>query len=370
MKLRGILVATCAFAVCFPAAILGQDSHSAQATGLTVEDIINLVGHGIPADQVIGLIQRNPSNFDLSLQTIDNLKRVGVPPTVIDTMLKARASVPLVQAHPPLPEPSGADPPPPSNVHPAPVNDGSGLPTNGQMNVGTGATPDSGSQVPINTATRLAQAKSAQVPPDSWAQPSKQSDPGCPLPAHGKVTRVDLDYDSGSSSISRLGRSGTYCFALKNANPLYDWSLALNVSEPTGSPFDLLNDAIQTLTKLSTGAASAKPTPIPGSVPTKSVCPDLSVVTVKAAALKQSLAAIVPQKDSGGKVVYVSLQNTRTAWHAVPGAFADFELAVKALVGNLPSIPDQSCDSVLQQAESIILDDYPKLRAQYQDLSA
>jgi hypothetical protein len=370
MKIGLMLLAISALVACYPAAMCAQDPHAPQTHGLTVEDILSLVQHGIPADQVIGLIQRNPSYFELSLQTIDNLKRAGVPPTVIDAMLESRGNAPSVQTNPPLPEPSRPnDISPPPNIHPAPVKAGSAGPTSRQTNGPITTGRDSGSQAPANSAARFQEAKSVQIPPHPWLQPTRQADPGCPITTHGKLNIVDLDYDSGSSSASRLGRSGMYCFALRNANPLYDWLVTLNVSEPTGNPFDLLNDAIQTLTKLSTGASSAKPTPSPGKEFAKGVCPDLSDVTQKATALKQALAGMVPRKDNNGKVAYISLQKTQKDWQAVPEAFSNFEHAVNVLVSSLPDSPDPSCDSILQQAESIIVDDYPKLLAQYHELS-
>jgi hypothetical protein len=362
-----VVLALWVMVVCRPAPTHAQAAPGPQAQGLTAEDVLNLVRHGIPADQVTELIQRNPTDFGLSLEAIDNLKRDGVPPTVIDAMLKSRGSAASGQTVPPAPEPSTVDHIPPPNIHPARVSTGSpGAPGGQAAGPGTVA-GGSASQQPPNSAARLQQAKSAQIPPDSWTPPPKQPDPGCPIKTKRKVTKVDLDYDTGSGSASRLGRSGMYCFALRNANPLYDWLLKLNVSEPTGNPFDLLNDAIQTLTKLSIGASSAKPTPLPtGRAPS---CPDLRDVTQKATALKQALAVMVPGKDSSGKVAYIPLQETQKDWQAVPGAFSDLERSVRALVGNLPDNPDQGCEAVLQQAESTILDDYPKLRAQYKDLS-
>jgi hypothetical protein len=346
----------CVLIICYPSSSRSQEPRSQQVRGLTVDDIVSLVQHGIPTDQLIALIQRNPSSFELSLRTIDNLKRNGVPAAVIDAMLKSGGNMPASQTNAPTPEPSKPDDIPAPNLHPAPATP--------QVNAPQAAGAGSNPQPPPSSDTRLQQARSAPIPPSPWVPPPKGTDSGCPIAAKQKVTRVDLDYDSGSSSHSRLGRSGLYCFALKNANPLYDWAIVLNVTEPTGNPFDLINDAIQTLTKLSTGASSAKPTPLPGAPP----CPDLTDVAQKSTTLKQALTAMMPTKDSNGKMAYIPVQKTQSDWQTLQSAFGDFEHAVKALASSLPSSADPGCASALQQAESIILDDYPKLRAQYQDV--
>lgn len=369
MKPLVVLVAVLALLTSCPDLMCAQASHNSQANGLTVDDILSLVQHGISSDQVVGLIQRNPSSFDLSIQTIDRLKRAGVPTAVIDAMLKSRANARNPQENAPTPEPSKPNDIPSPDIHPAPANPGSAAPIPVQTNKPQVVPEVSGSQLTASSATRLQQAKSAQIPPDSWVPPTRGTDPGCPFAGKKNVAKVELDYDTGSSSLSRFGRSGMYCFALRNANPLYDWVITLNVSEPTGNPFDLFNDAIQILTKLSTGASSAKPTPLPGVTPAKGACPDLGDVTQKSTTLKQALTVMAPAKDTGGKIPYISNQKTENDWQTLQSAFGDFEHAVKTLANGLPDTADQSCDSVLQQAELIILDDYPKLRAQYRDLA-
>jgi len=341
MKSIFVLSATFVFIVFCSFALQAEGPQSPRTVGLTNGDIVNLVKRGVPPEQIVEMVHHSPENFEMSLHAIDSLKSAGVPPVVIDAMLSARRDKQSQETNPPAPEPAKPADIPPPDIHPSPAT-------------------------PAGTS-RLQQAKSASIPPDSWTLPAKQPDPGCPITNHGKPNKIDIDYDSASTSASRLGRAGMYCFALRNANPLYDWSVTLNVSEPTGSPFDLLNDAIQTLTKLSTGASSAKPTPMPGQAAAS--CPDLAAVKKKSVSLSQALSAMVPGKDSSGKVAYVPLQKTSTDWQAVPGTFTDFEQAVKALAGSLPDTEDMRCDAVLQQAESIILDDYPKLRGQYQDLA-
>jgi len=367
MKSNFVLAATCVFIVSCSFALQAEDQQGTRFLGLTNGDIVNLVKRGVPPDQIVEVIHHSPENFDMSLHGIDSLRSAGVSPVVIDAMRSARGDSQSKVVNAPAPEPVKPGDTPPPNIHPAPATPVAPAPGNSQQGMQGTTGESSGSGVPASDA-RLQQARSSSIPPDSWTPPAKQNDPGCPIPNHGKPDRIDIDYDSGSMSASRLGRAGMYCFGLRNANPLYDWSITLNVTEPTGNPFDLLNDAIQTLTKLSTGASSAKPTPMPGQAVVS--CPDLAAVKKNSASLSQALSAMVPGKDSSGKVAYVPLQKTSTDWQAVPRIFTEFEQAVAALAVSLPATADTSCDAVLQQAESIILDDYPKLHAQYQDLAS
>lgn len=352
-------------------------ANPSQSRGLTIDLVAKLVQAGIPPERVVELIQETPSYFDLSLQTIENLRNAGVPAIVLDAMLKSRSKGPGAPQSPPTPSPANTsgNPPPPTNIHPIPVSPGSGGSGSGRSG-GTGSTGgNSSSQVPPHSPIRLRQAKAAQIPAAAWSPPAKQPDPGCPISKTfskpGKLHKVYLDYDTGSSSASRLGSSGQYCFALGNANPLYDWAIILNVVEPTGNPFDLLNDAIQTLTKLSTGASSTKPpTPNPNA---RNACSalDLKDVTAAATTLKQSLAAMVPDKDSSGKVGYIPLKTTLDKWDPIPEAFNSFKTEVIRLQSELPDSSDtEGCDAdLLAQAESVILDDYLKVSAEVQDLA-
>ena len=212
--------------------------------------------------------------------------------------------------------------------------------------------------------------------PSPYTAPKVQED--CPL-VSGKQTQVQLDWDSGSSSASRLARSGQYCFVVQGVNNvLYNWSFALNVPAITSTPLDLLTGAIQTLSNLSIGTAAATtaaakktPTVVPGAPPPPACQPSLDDVNTKSAALNQALAALVPAKDSNGKIPYTSLASTAAAWAPVPAAFNAFEQAVGGVIANLPADDSrQDCADIYAQAESIVLDNYPAIRKQYLDLSA
>lgn len=348
-----------------------------QARGLTIDLVVKLVQAGVPQERVVDLIQQTPGYFDLSLEIIDSLRIAGIPTVVLNAMLKAGRNGQSLPPAPPVPQPGpialqpspNAQNPPPPDIHPGPGPTGPGG-AGGGGGVG-GSTGGNTGPTLSGPAERSPQVKAARIPPDPWKPPDNAKDPGCPTLKQGKSRRVDLDYDTGSSSASRLCDTGLYCFALRNANPLYDWAITVNVTEPTGNPFDLLNDSITALKSLATGAAAATttaaakpPTPNPLGV----CLIDLSDVTAKATNLGQLLSALAPGKDSSGKVIYVPLAATRKNWQPVPDAFNAFEQAVQKL--QTAYLNSAGCDaSLLRQAEAIILDDYPKVRAQYQSLA-
>ena len=244
-------------------------------------------------------------------------------------------------------QPASGGPPPPTNVNPAPA---------------TTPSPSAGNTTATQGSDdRLQQARSADIGAGSWVAPQKQSATGCPITSP-KPHNVDVYYESGSSSDSRLSKTGLYCFAVNDANALFDWAVSLNVTEPSGNPFDLINDAIQTLSKLATGATK-QPTPAPGCTM------DLDSATKKSTALTGAFSNLTP-KDSNGKVVYAKPTATQAAMNALTAAFGEYETAVRSLQTALKSPDATKCDSgSLSQAEDILLKDYPKVRKDYQDLA-
>ena len=257
-------------------------------------------------------------------------------------------------------------PPVPPNVNPTPVNAGGGAAANTLPPGGVGAnpTPPTASSVP-----RLQEARTALVGPGSWTPPIKQTEE-CPIKSP-RLKIVDVYYQSGSSSASRLSRQAKYCFAVRDANPLYDWNVELNVTEPTGNPFDLIKDAIDNLSKLASGAASAasgKPSPLPTQPGVKACSLKTDDVTAKAKALKDALDNVV-QKDGNGKVIYVPVGTTNNAIVTVTDAYNAFEKSVQDLQISLKDDSNLACDnSLLTTAIGIILDDYPKTKKNYQGL--
>src|SRR6266542_2728593 len=96
------------------------NSTNSQSRGLTIDIIVSLVNAGVPADQVVETIQRTPSDFNLTLQRIDDLRNAGIPGVVLDAMVKARKNVAFTNPPNPLPSPSSTPPPP--NINPGPAN--------------------------------------------------------------------------------------------------------------------------------------------------------------------------------------------------------------------------------------------------------
>lgn len=387
MKQALTLFTLSVFLLSYPVAGVAQNpvkKSVTQNSGLTIELVVNLVNAGVPADQIVETIRRTPSDFNLTLEAIDNLRKAGIPTSVLDAMIKARRTAVVGPFNPPTPQPNPQTTPQPGPGAPLP-------PTNINPNPGTtpgttpgtipGATPPTLTPPVANVtrvsavdAQRLQRARNNPIPAQ-FNPPARKTDPGCDSVSQGKkVHRVDLDYDTGSSSHSHLDDTGLYCFALRNANPLYDWTVVVNVSEPTGNPFDLLNDAISTLTKLATGASdtAAKaavkpPTPAPANCPSAD---DIKAVAQKAETLRGLLAGMVPGKGSDGKVAYIPVAETRKRWEEIPNAFNSFEEAVRELQKKLPANPNDPCDpDLLAQAVSIILDDYPRVRKQYEELA-
>lgn len=341
-----------------------------QNSGLTTELVVNLVNAGVPPDQIVEMIRRTPSDFNLTLETIDNLRKDGIPIIVLDAMIKARRTGVVGASNPPKQQPN------PQSI-PQPEPEGS--PTSTTITLTLGVTPPTLTpqivNVPSTTAVDPQRLRDAKNPIPKLPDPrNRERDPGCESVAPGKkkVPRVDLDYDTGSSSHSHLDDTGLYCFALRNANPLYDWAVVVNVSEPTGNPFDLLNDAIATLTRLATGGAKVaeKPSTRDSFGATCPSADDIKAVVQKSEALRAMLAGMVPGKGSDGKVAYIPAAETRKRWEPIPNAFREFDQAVRELQKKLPKDAEAgNCDQdLLAQAVSIIVDDYPRVRTRYEEL--
>lgn len=335
-----------------PISTYGQNaSQSAQSQGLTNDEILALVRSGVSQEQLIALIQATPSSFDLS--AIRQLRAAGVPKPVLDAMYTATYNLAPSQTPAPTPTPGT---PSPTVRQPAGYSASPSAEADSQGNSGT-QTPSPDDQ------TRLDQARHAQIPQDHF-RVLRDQPPGCPNARRQRERCIDLDVDSPGNF--RLCRSANYCFAVHGANPLYDWSLNGTVSEPTGNPFDLISDAIKTLSSL--GGGTTKGAAPPSAERTR--CPDLTQATQAATVLSNALSALMPGKDSNGHYPYVSNSATQNAWMGVTDAFNAFEQAVSDLVQQLGPIETPSDCPTVTQAESIILDDFPKLRGQYLQLQA
>src|SRR5215216_1452195 len=79
------LLSTC------PVIVRGQERQrsAAQSGGLTVDQVIVLVREGFSEDFVVRAIQQNPSNFDMSDETLNKLRNARVPAEVLYAMLRS-----------------------------------------------------------------------------------------------------------------------------------------------------------------------------------------------------------------------------------------------------------------------------------------
>jgi hypothetical protein len=98
--------------------LLGSFGILAQETKrpLTNSDVIELTKAGLPENTIILAIQKGPTQFDTSAQTLIQLKNQGVNPQVLNAMIQAGST--SVSSNPP------SGPPPKPNVNPF------GLPAN------------------------------------------------------------------------------------------------------------------------------------------------------------------------------------------------------------------------------------------------
>src|SRR5437764_9195489 len=73
----------------------------------TVEQIVTLVRGGASDETLLRIIQQSPSDYNLSLQNIDDLRNAGVHAVVIDAMLRSRRNGSIgTIINPPVPEPT------------------------------------------------------------------------------------------------------------------------------------------------------------------------------------------------------------------------------------------------------------------------
>ena len=85
---------------------------------LTVKDVMRLVSAGVPEDIVVARIKRAAKPFDLSADEILELRRDGMPPTVLKYLIDP--SLPYTPPPPPSPAapPKASSPPPPAPIRP------------------------------------------------------------------------------------------------------------------------------------------------------------------------------------------------------------------------------------------------------------
>lgn len=189
----------------------------------------------------------------------------------------------------------------------------------------------------------------------------------CSMPGTTDFHPAYLNWQTGSLSPSIIKRSGTYCFQLTSANTvLYTYDFNASSVGPSGSPLDILNDAITAIKNVPKAAP-----PVAPAAP--SVCDTLNdeVENVKQAALAldQDISSLDPGK-SGDKSATVSIATTLSAWAPIPAKFAAYENAVDNLRQQLITTGwDPSCRTI-KDADDLILVSYRKARDAYLTLQA
>jgi hypothetical protein len=175
---------------------------------------------------------------------------------------------------------------------------------------------------------------------------------------------VALNWNNGGITPAQAKHNGPYCFKLRNANTIL-YTYRFNVTEvgPTGSPLDILNDAIAAIKNV-----PKAPTPAPAAAPT--LCETLSVEieNVKQAAtdLDAELELLRPTKPGESVALEVSINE----WTKVQPKFRDYESAVDRLRQALINTgPDPNCEPI-KTANDLILKDYQTARGAFLRLDA
>ena len=280
---RKVLVSTLLLALALPPMTLANSDEV-----LTNENILVLLRWKAKPQEIVAVIERNATRFDLSAESLSELRAAGVPTEVLDAMWKAtlkasNSSEPAsereqfvserrdsIKAGRPIRDPKARKRRFDAVELPA------DLPNN--VDSGTGAlAPRPHSPADLERAKRIV---AETVVPDlrSGLKPLPY-DESCPLTDAERETgkkkgsryNVDLDWKTGSISPSCVDHSGRYCFALHNVNNiLYTYSFTVNRIEPQGSDVDLLKDAIAKVKGLFAAEAAAaqgiktvRPPPLP-----------------------------------------------------------------------------------------------------------
>jgi hypothetical protein len=323
--------------------------------------VVQLVKWKVTETEIIGAIGRNPTNFQLTPDTIKFLKANGVSDAMLDAMFaatrKAAASggspqTPEVKAKPSPPQPQAAGTP---GSQPA-------------------ATPP---LLQTHTPQRLAAARGVSATP----LPVPNFNTGCPVDNKGKVPSrsISLYFLSGTSDPNTISDSGPVCFQVHDFNDiLYTPSFTLTETAPTGSAFDDLQAAIQKVTGLTVGAPSktaAAAEGEPRNCP-KALSDAVTAAQGAAARFSTALAGIDPGKDSSGNVNLVDWHITRSNVQPVPGAYNDLEAAVSQVIAALrldtvnacSDNPTENAKQALEAAEAIVVDVYLPARTTFSDL--
>jgi hypothetical protein len=338
---------------------------AAQAQTLTNDAVLQMIRWKMNDSEIVAVIERNDTQFDLTPSTVALLKDSGVDDTVLEAMWKA--TLKSSKGAQPAPAPATATPTPPPASPSAQT-----IP------------PQSAKPIPAHTPDRFAQAKA--VKPETETVPPYN--PPCPPSNDGKqaLRHIRADWDSGSISPSRVDSSGPACFEVHNFNDiLYLPVFSLTEIPLQGSDIDLLKGAMAALTGLFTGTgqnntdqakiAEKKKQPlfikaIPPSCPA-TLSSHLEAARGAAGVFHDALAELDPGKDSNGKFNYVPLATTLAKWQPVPGEYEAFQSAVQQVIKdlNLPGA-DNCTDGILASAEAVVIDAYLPAQSAYPVLAS
>jgi len=373
---------------------LAQPAPNIQMTNNTIVELLRL--HARP-EEVVALIQRNDTAFDLTPENLATLQSAGANAVILDAMWKSTLKS-AQEKHPATQAPTGRTPAQtgrqqetpavpslnssqPSagngNAAAAPPKMGTSPPNEAPIanKVGTitipiqpdssPSQPNSSSKkppYPPHTPERFHQAIATSTVPQQPPKPDKIS-----CAATGKHTDVSIDWADGGQSTTYLRNHGSYCFELNQINNiLYAYSSTLKEqSDSAGNPFDLLKGAISAISDFGTGSkAAGGPSPNP-----KACAVSIDDVTSKSQTLKEALAALDPSRDSNGKFASIPLSKTETDWAPVPPAFDAFQQAVGELIAQMVTNSTAAgCQDIFAAAEYVILNQYVPAQKNYEDL--
>lgn len=357
------------FAIILPPAAIADSADEI----LSNESILSLLKMKASPGEIVGIIERNLTNFDLSASGIAKLNGDGVNSDVLEAMWRATLKASKTASAP------AAGQKPRAMARELTQAQQAADRTDSKNELGP-TSPATCDKVKLHSEDRLSQAKRVQADPTSGDYPHLPAyDEGCPLtedesvkgnPTGRPFYRVRCDWKTGSITTSRVDHSGKYCFEVERVNNiLYSYDFTLTRSEPQGSDFDLLKDVISKVKDL--GAGTAVTGPGKAAFATKLHCglEHLTLATKAAAALQDALSQLDPAKDSGAKPNSIPLEITLAKWQGVPGKFQDFEKELKDLIAELIAAPPVNgttcteCD--LAQAEALVLDVYLPARDHY-----
>lgn len=388
---------------------------------LTNESILTLLHWKASPTEIVSIINRDETRFDLSGESLRQLRQAGATSEVLNAMWKAtlkasgdapKASHPNPAAGAPAPEtlahPSGqplrarAAEDLSNRENPDGQNSANSQDTTNLQNLGVKhedvsvntstppktepSTPQGITPGPTSTAPQpvtdeeLSEAKGVVTDSknkEKYPQPPTPPPSPCvPSARKKKPMELDLDWPSGSISLSHVNRPGRYCFFLRNVNNmLYTYAFTLkDIPVSEGSSFDILKNLLSNLSGLSAPSAPQgqqhKASEQLGEIVKQPPACDPTPAQNAAASLKVALEGLNPGKDSSGKVDSVPVGTTEANWLPVSTAFDNFEQKIGTLIAQLNNKDVVCTGRDKDSAVRLVLDVYVPVRNQFVKLKA